>query len=64
MQDAAGRAIQHDVNVIFPSAVDKVTNAVSGTQGGQALATYGAGLGAAAGVGALVANRDQVGQNL
>ena len=53
MQDAAGRAIQHDVNVIFPSAVDKVTNAVSGTQGGQIATPFAARLGGAVAGGAV-----------
>lgn len=34
MMDSAGQPIEHDVSVIFPGKVDKVTNAFSGTKGG------------------------------
>lgn len=32
--DAAGQPIQHDVTIIFPKKLEKVTNAFSGTKGG------------------------------
>jgi hypothetical protein len=62
MADAAGQPIQHTAVVIFPESLDKLRNAISGTQGGQARADFALGLGGlgAAGAGALAA-RDQVG---
>jgi len=54
MPDESGQDIRHTVNVIFPESLDKVRNAISGTQGGQINAPMAAGLGgmAAAGLGA------------
>jgi hypothetical protein len=48
MTDASGVPIEHDVNVIFPDSLDKVRNAISGTQGGMASAEFAAHLGGAA----------------
>jgi hypothetical protein len=48
MTDASGVPIEHDVNIIFPDSLDKVRNAISGTQGGQASAAFGLHLGGAA----------------
>jgi len=54
MTDEQGRAIQHDVSVIFPDALDKVRNAISGTQGGQVDPRFALGVaGGTAAVGAL-----------
>lgn len=35
MQDAAGRDIEHTATVVFPNALDKIRNALTGRQGGQ-----------------------------
>jgi hypothetical protein len=48
MTDASGVPIEHDVNIIFPDSLDKVRNAISGTQGGMASAEFAAHLGGAA----------------
>jgi flagellum-specific peptidoglycan hydrolase FlgJ len=48
MQDENGRPLQHEVNVIFPHAIGRLTNAVSRTQGGQIEAGLAARLGGAA----------------
>lgn len=62
MADEAGVPIEHQATVIFPESLDKVTNAVSGTPGGQVAAPFAAGLGGAAALGlgakALLDNRD------
>src|SRR5262252_3395149 len=60
MTDAAGMPIEHTATVVFPDSLDKLRNAISGTQGGAIDPRYGAALGLAA-AGALgVANRDRV----
>jgi soluble lytic murein transglycosylase-like protein len=41
MNDAAGAPIEHQATVIFPESLDKVRNAVSGRQGGQAQVPFG-----------------------
>jgi flagellum-specific peptidoglycan hydrolase FlgJ len=64
MPDETGQDIRHTVNVIFPESLHKVTNAISGTQGGQADARFALGLGGAAGVGALAANKDRINDTL
>ena len=48
MRDAAGRDIQHEATVIFPEALPKIRNAISGRQGGFAAAPFAARLGGAA----------------
>ena len=53
MNDANGMPIQHQATVVFPGALDKVRNAVSGTQGGQVAAPFAARLGGAAAGGAV-----------
>ena len=51
LTDEAGRAIEHDAVVVFPEALPKIRNALSGTPGGIASPDLGAALrGAAAGV--------------
>ena len=52
MNDANGMPIQHQATVVFPGALDKVRNAVSGTQGGQIATPFAARLGGAAAGGA------------
>jgi hypothetical protein len=45
MQDAAGAPIEHNAVVIFPQSLDKLRNAISGTQGGQASVPFATSLG-------------------
>lgn len=52
MRDAGGANIEHDAYVIFPEALGKIRNAISGRQGGQASAPFATTLGGAAGGGA------------
>ena len=54
MLGATGQPIEHTAVVVFPASLNKVRNAISGTQGGQASAAYAmrlgsTGLGAATG---------------
>jgi flagellar protein FlgJ len=53
MVDETGQTIEHNVNVIFPDSVNKVRNAISGTQGGQINTAVAARLGGAAAGGAV-----------
>jgi soluble lytic murein transglycosylase-like protein len=53
MTDEAGAPIQHQATVIFPESLDKVRNAVSGTQGGAVATPFAARLGGAAAGGAV-----------
>jgi len=53
MLDAAGNPISHQVNVVFENSLDKLRNAISGSQGGEVSVPFAAAVGAgAAGVAA------------
>ena len=53
INDANGVPIEHQATVVFPDSLDKLRNAVSGTQGGQISAPLAARLGGAAAGGAV-----------
>jgi soluble lytic murein transglycosylase-like protein len=63
--------IRHDVSgggdhdlVVFHGSTDKLTNLLSGTQGGQVAAPLALGTGAVVGLGALAANKDRLNDTL
>jgi soluble lytic murein transglycosylase-like protein len=60
MRDAAGQNIEHTAINVFPQSIDKLRNAISGTQGGQVAPQFATSLGgAAAGGGVTAANTDE-----